>query len=98
MSAMTDSTAEMSALHLVSLVAGICLHVRYFARREHHMHGVEYLQAAGALFAGTAAALKWFRGLTLAEAIRFILLSTAYELLGLYSSILVYRLFLHPLW
>lgn len=97
MSAMNHSTAELRELHLVSLIAGICLHVQYFARGEHHMPGVKYLQVAGMLFPGTAAALKWFRGLTLAEAISFTSSSTAYGLLGLYSSLLVHRPFLHPL-
>lgn len=61
------------------------------------MYGVKYLQGAVAIFAGTAAALKWSLGFTLAQAIGVTSSITAYVLLGLFGSLLIYRLFFHPL-
>lgn len=86
-----------TSLFVVSFITGITVHLCYFRRGEHHLYPLRCLQLhlgavllAGALLQyGTdrAAFNAW---------ITTTLLGIAY-LVGLYSSLLVYRGFLHPL-
>jgi len=87
--------------YTVACLAGASAHVLYFNRGEHHLHGSRYLQAVLASFPIIAVVLLRARygerpdGLLLASTDSIKLISS--YLLGIYSSLMVYRLFLHPL-
>ncbi|KAK4225971.1 hypothetical protein QBC38DRAFT_249076 [Podospora fimiseda] len=84
----------------LAAVAGVWTHAFYFNRGEHHMYGFRYLQL------GT---LSWILGValyyrfsthnttTLSTAIYNSTLLHSTYLFGIYTSLLLYRLFLNPL-
>jgi tryprostatin B 6-hydroxylase len=84
------------APEILLFVAGVVSHVGYFNRGEHHLNALTYIQVHTVLFAGLAV-LLYRLGLTPADAL---VQTCAYDGLflgGLFSSIFVYRAFLHPL-
>ncbi|PWY85897.1 cytochrome P450 [Aspergillus heteromorphus CBS 117.55] len=84
-------TMQMAAL------AGGLSHIVYFHRGEHHFYGTAYAQAFSALFTAAAAALHAGRETAWMEALATVAQHAASYLVGLFSSLLVYRLLLHPL-
>ncbi|EAW10404.1 cytochrome P450 [Aspergillus clavatus NRRL 1] len=78
-------------------IAGILSHLLYFRHGDHHLLGVTYLQlfvfavASTTLYYQYIHDLPWSSALTTTSHIFFRYLA------GLYSSLLVYRFFLHPL-
>ncbi|KAL4806737.1 cytochrome P450 [Aspergillus unguis] len=83
-------------MSLTAALVGILSHVFYFRRGEHHLHGVFYLQLLVAVIIASVAFL------VLAEHTLSTALSTTFHfvssyLLGLYTSLLTYRIILHPL-
>jgi tryprostatin B 6-hydroxylase len=83
-------------LQLFAFVAGALCYVGYFHRGEHHLHGVAYIQAHTVAFFGLAA-LLYRLGFHLAEAVLQTCVYDVLFLVGLYASLLVYRVFLNPL-
>lgn len=77
--------------------AGIASHLLYFRAGEHHLFGVRYIQAFLSVFALAILATTRIRqvssGLALASTTNYAVLYLA----GLYTSLLVWRLFLNPL-
>ena len=82
---------------LLAFAAGIGSHVFYFRVGEHHMYPVVYIQAFFAICVGSVLYLSNFGGVPREEAISTISTLACSWLAGVYSSLVVYRLFLHPL-
>lgn len=86
----------MNQTLLTAVVLGVGIHIFYFNRGEHHLQGPLYL--ASAFFPATALIAVYF--LSGAETrhvcVQVAKLAGSYAL-GIFSSLLTYRLFLHPL-
>jgi hypothetical protein len=81
----------------LALFAGVAAHLLYFNRGEHHMHGVKYLQAIIVTSAASILVLTKALEYDLQHALSTVAVANSSFLLGIYSSLLVYRLFLNPL-
>ncbi|KAI1136397.1 putative cytochrome P450 monooxygenase [Hypoxylon sp. FL0543] len=82
---------------LIAVASGVGLHLFYFHRGEHHMYGIRYLQASIVTFIASVGILTSIYNVAFTSALAIVSLSTVYILLGLYSSLLCYRLIWHPL-
>ncbi|KAL9025019.1 MAG: hypothetical protein Q9196_006084 [Gyalolechia fulgens] len=83
-------------LQFVALVAGALCYLGYFYRGEHHLYGATYIQVhTGVCLA--LAALLYRLGFPLVEAFLQTGVYDVIFLAGLYTSLLVYRIFLNPL-
>ena len=97
MGAMEIISGYRQYAQLAAVVLGGCLHMGYFRRGEHHMHGLRYLQTSIAFVTTSTIVLKiacdlsWTSSLQVISSISFRLC------LGLSSSTIIYRLFFHPL-
>jgi tryprostatin B 6-hydroxylase len=80
-----------------AVVAGVSTHLGYFIKGEHHLYGTRYIQIFAALFCGTIFLEARFANQSLANAASEAVLLAFCYFFGLYSSLLVYRAFLHPL-
>ena len=81
---------------LLAFGAGVLSHVGYFNRGEHHMYGARYVQIFFVAIA-TAVVGLYQGGETLSHAIRYVCQLASEYLAGVYSSLVLYRLLLHPL-
>nr|ULA45393.1 cytochrome P450 monooxygenase NecB [Nectria sp. HLS206] len=81
---------------IAAAITGILSHVLYFNRGEHHLYGFLYAEILGTVVAALAATSSFWP-----EAVPFsvndIFLAVVLYICGLCLSLLVYRLFLHPL-
>ncbi|KAL9127724.1 MAG: hypothetical protein Q9217_003454 [Psora testacea] len=82
---------------LIAVFLGVCLHVGYFQRGEHHMYGLRYLQAFTLLFMTSTAALTLGCELPLFTSVKITGAIFGYLSIGIYGSLLFYRIFWHPL-
>ncbi|PYH90165.1 cytochrome P450 [Aspergillus ellipticus CBS 707.79] len=82
---------------LTAALFGGLSHIFYFHRGEHHLLGTTYIQLFCTLSAATVAALHVAREAAWAEALATVAQHSASYLVGVYGSLLVYRLLLHPL-
>jgi tryprostatin B 6-hydroxylase len=80
-----------------AFVLGTAVYLLYFNRGEHHLHPERYLIVFGAVAAASVALLHLHHRLALLEALRASANLALSFLAGLYSSVLVYRQFFHPL-
>lgn len=80
---------------LFAVVAGVCLHLGYFYHGEHHMYGLRYLQASTFFFITSTSALTSGYELPLASSLSFTTSFFGCLFLGLYGSLLCYRLVWH---
>ena len=81
----------------LALAVGVCLHLGYFRRGEHHMYALRYLQASILLFSILTIALVYCYKLPLVWSMRIASSIFFYSMLGLYGSLVYYRLCWHPL-
>ena len=84
-------------VQIVTLASGVCLHLGYFNRGEHHMYAIVYLQISLLLFSTLTVAFALYGEFPWVASIwttTSVLLPT---LLGIYGSLLCYRLVWHPL-
>ncbi|KAI0603007.1 putative cytochrome P450 monooxygenase [Biscogniauxia sp. FL1348] len=81
----------------LAVVSGVVLHLFYFNRGEHHMYGIRYLQAFVTTFLVAVGILMGVYDVTLKSSLVIVSLCTGYVSIGLFGSLLFYRLFLHPL-
>lgn len=89
---------SVSNVELASVCAlGVAVHVLYFNRGEHHLHPQRYLVAFGLAIIATVALLNLRHEIPLRTALHITSYWSLSFLAGLYSSLLVYRQFLHPL-
>ncbi|PIA88500.1 Tryprostatin B 6-hydroxylase [Cercospora beticola] len=87
----------MSKPLLLAAAAGVASHVLYFRIGDHHMYPVKYIQAFFASCIGAVLCLKSYHGASSNEAVYTTAALATSWLIGLYSSLIVYRLFFHPL-
>lgn len=84
-------------IYISAAAAGVASHITYFNKGEHHLYGTLYLKCfLASIIAGTASAhylfsQPWLPAFTLALGL------VATYLTGLYTSLLTYRIFFHPL-
>lgn len=79
------------------LVAGAASHIVYFNKGEHHLYGMDYLQILFATIASGVAFLQYQHNQPWSTSLAITVQHAAYFFVGLYSSLIVYRLLLHPL-
>ncbi|GKZ19409.1 hypothetical protein AbraIFM66951_011019 [Aspergillus brasiliensis] len=82
---------------LTAALAGVFSHLTYFIRGEHQLYGTTYTQIFGVLYATAVAYLHLSWGAAWQEALVTVSLHAASYLVGLFSSLLLYRLVFHPL-
>lgn len=84
-------------INIVLLAAGVISHVGFFNNGEHHMHGLQYLQLCLSVIIISALALIGSTHVASGQAIGAVTHYLGFYLAGLYSSLVIYRLFFHPL-
>ncbi|KAI1422345.1 cytochrome P450 monooxygenase [Xylaria sp. FL1777] len=84
------------ALQGGAFVAGALCYATYFNRGEHHMYGTTYITIHTAAFAAFTALLHRL-GFSLVEAGKQAGLYDGIFLAGLFTSLFLYRVFMHPL-
>ncbi|GLA32837.1 cytochrome P450 [Aspergillus phoenicis ATCC 13157] len=82
---------------LTAALVGVFSHLTYFRRGEHQLYGTTYTQVFGVLNATAVAYLHVSWGIAWQEALVTVSLHAASYLLGIFSSLLLYRLAFHPL-
>ena len=82
---------------LLALGAGVASHLFYFKIGEHHMLPVVYLQVFLLACITSTFALLNFTEATVSSALGTVATLASSWLLGVYASLLTYRLFFHPL-
>ncbi|GKZ56840.1 hypothetical protein AnigIFM49718_002134 [Aspergillus niger] len=82
---------------LTAALVGVFSHLTYFQRGEHQLYGTTYTQVFGVLNATAVAYLHVSWGIAWQEALVTVSLHAATYLLGIFSSLLLYRLAFHPL-
>ncbi|KAK7700182.1 hypothetical protein SLS57_012180 [Botryosphaeria dothidea] len=78
-------------------LAGVVSHVAYFNRFEHHLYAIRYMQLFTLTYATGVFLLTRLGEQPLLAAAASMAILSASCLTGLYSSLLFYRAFLHPL-
>ena len=86
-----------SALYGLAFGLGAASHIFWFNGREHHFYANSYVGTTLLLLAGGTSALYKGYGLPLREAFASTSSIIALVLAGLYTSLVIYRLFLNPL-
>jgi Cytochrome P450 len=89
--------AFLSFLTVAALAAGISTHLAYFKSGEHHLYGTKYIQIFSVAFIAAAWLLIGVAKQPLWSAFSAVALLAFYYLVGLYTSLLAYRAFFHPL-
>ncbi|KAL2839204.1 cytochrome P450 [Aspergillus pseudoustus] len=84
------------SVYISAVLSGIISHAAYFNKGEHHLHGVLYVKLLVLGISSGTAILLYLEQNASTAFITTINLTAAY-LLGLYISLLIYRIFLHPL-
>ena len=77
--------------------AGVATHLLYFHHGEHHLYAIRYIQALLLLFVTAVVSLTHYGGLPMDQSFKITGSITGYFLLGLYTSLIIYRLFFNPL-
>ncbi|KAK5134636.1 hypothetical protein LTR08_006292 [Meristemomyces frigidus] len=90
-----ENSQRLSCVFAVA--GGIASHVLYFNRFECHMYGILYLNTLFLSCAGSLVLLTKLYETSLVDAIGTILTFAGCYLLGAYSSLLIYRIFVNPL-
>lgn len=89
---------ERKALACVVVAgAGVATHLLYFIRGEHDRQAYQWVKRAGYGVVIFALGLLCMTGLDVPQALVFTSLFAPSYFVGLYASIAIYRLFLHPL-
>ncbi|KAL5335743.1 cytochrome P450 [Aspergillus crustosus] len=83
--------------YIGSALAGIFSHVAYFNKGEHHLHGFVYLRLLLLAFITGTATLTYTQETPWPTALSTISTIILTSLVGLYTSLITYRLLLHPL-
>ncbi len=85
------------SLYASTALAGVFSHVAYFNRGEHHLHGFLYIKLFFTIIISATAILSYTQQTALTAALSTVCKVTSSYLVGLYSSLLIYRVLLHPL-
>lgn len=97
MGAVEEIKQYQQQAQLIAAAAGVCLHLGYFQRGEHHMYGLRYLQAFTLLFITLTSALTLGYELSFASSLSITSSLFGSLFIGLYASLLCYRLIWRPL-
>jgi len=89
--------ASPGTIAIAATIAGVSTHLGYLKRGEYHLYGTRYIQLFTAVLITAMILLARVSEQPLREAIGNVVLLAIFYLLGLYSSLLVYRAFFHPL-
>lgn len=84
-------------LYASTALAGVFSHVAYFNRGEHHLYGLFYIKLLFTSIISATAILSYTQQTALTAALTTACTVASSYLLGLYSSLLIYRILLHPL-
>lgn len=87
----------MSGSHLVLFAAGVVSYHAYFKHRENHLRIVLYIQVLAAILIAEVLFFQHQQSLDLAAALTHAARIHGSILSGYYTSILIYRVFFHPL-
>lgn len=85
------------ALYGLAFGIGVASHIFWFNGREHHFYANTYVTTTLLILAGGTSALCKGYGLPLGEAFASTSTIVFAVLAGLYTSLIIYRLFLNPL-
>ena len=77
--------------------AGVATHFGYFNRGEHHVHGLRYLQGFICAYILLTLTFVQIAGLTIKQSLSAVVALALPFLVGLYGSLIIYRLAFHPL-
>ncbi|KAL4999160.1 cytochrome P450 [Aspergillus recurvatus] len=83
--------------YAAAALAGVFSHIAYFKQGEHHLYGFFYLKLLLTAMSAAMAFLSYAQGARWTTALSTVLKSLSSYLCGIYTSVLVYRLLLHPL-
>lgn len=89
--------ASPNAIALAAMVAGVSTHLGYFKRGEHHLYGTWYIQIFTTVCITAIVLDIRIAQQSLGSAVSKVALLAVCYLAGLYTSLLVYRAFFHPL-
>ena len=91
------SIVTVTAAAAAAAAAGVVTHLGYFIRREHHLYGTKYIQIFTVLFIATVVLIVRLGNEPLGYALGKATLLAGCYLGGLFASLLLYRVFFHPL-
>lgn len=94
---MESILAKNGTAPLAAVAAGVTTHLGFFIRNEHHLHGLMYIKIFLLALLTTIIAIVRVNNEAFGTAFTKTGALTAYYLGGLYTSLLVYRIFFHPL-
>ena len=94
---MESILAKTGTAPLAAVAAGVTTHLGFFIRNEHHLHGLMYMKIFLLAFLTAIIAIVRVNNEAFGTAFTKTGALTAYYLGGLYTSLLVYRIFFHPL-
>ncbi|KAL4895626.1 cytochrome P450 [Aspergillus ambiguus] len=83
--------------YVSAAAAGVASHIAYFNKGEHHLYVTLYIKLFLAAVATGAASLHYLQPQPWTQALPTTSQLAGTYLIGLYSSLLIYRVFLHPL-
>ena len=86
----------MALGYIAAFAIGALSHVCYFNRGEHHFYGARYVQII-AIVLGAALILLCQWGESKSKALAQVTSITIFYLVGLYTSLVIYRSLIHPL-
>lgn len=84
-------------INSAAAVAGVATHLGYFNRSEHHLYPYKYLQGFLILFSAVVSAFVYANNEPIPHASVKACSLAGFYLGGLYTSLIIYRGFLHPL-
>lgn len=85
------------AAHAAAVTVGSISHLVYFRSGEHHLYGMRYVFFGMGIILASAFAQSYCLHLTIGAALAQTSLVVGSYLIGLYSSLVIYRVFFHPL-
>ncbi|KAK6432216.1 hypothetical protein LTR95_011617, partial [Oleoguttula sp. CCFEE 5521] len=85
------------AIPSIAALTGVAAHALYFHGTEHHFYGLTYLNTFLFTGIGSIVGLKGYYGLSITVATSRTFLGATWFLVGLFTSLTIYRLFLNPL-
>ncbi|CBF89142.1 hypothetical protein AN0606.2 [Aspergillus nidulans FGSC A4] len=85
------------SLNAAVVLAGVISHIAYFKQGEHHLYGFFYLKLLLTAMSTATVMLSYVQGAPWRVALSTVLKLLSAYLFGIYTSLLVYRLLLHPL-
>lgn len=82
---------------ILAFAAGATSHVLYFSCGEHHMHGIFYLRSFLVVVLVQSVLLMMLYSYSTSQALSHTLYIAGLWFAGMYTSLIIYRLFLNPL-